>query len=89
MPARRGRSGRPAGRLHHDRLLGSKDAVAAELAGLLPEMSAEQWLDLFDEVVATLDPRERHIDVIRGAGRPATIAGHTARLLGVVPMCEK
>ncbi|WP_020673309.1 hypothetical protein [Amycolatopsis nigrescens] len=77
-----------AGGLHHDRLLGKKEAVAAELARLLPEAHSDEWLDLFDEVIATADPRERDLDAIRGTGQPGTTTGHLVRLLGVLPALE-
>ncbi|MEV6872877.1 hypothetical protein [Amycolatopsis sp. NPDC051128] len=78
-----------ARRLHHDRMLGGRTKVAAELAGLLPELTATSWLELFDAVVATPDPRERDMAVIKGLGHPPTPPGHTHVLLGVVPALEQ
>ncbi|WP_415830394.1 hypothetical protein [Kibdelosporangium persicum] len=77
-----------AGRLHHDRMLGHRDQVAAELAELRGGMRCADWLALLDEVTATVDPRERDIDVIRGVDQPSTSVGHIARLLGVIPALD-
>jgi hypothetical protein len=79
----------PGPRLHHQRMLGKRAVVATELAQLLPSMSAEDWVDLFDEVVAIADPRERDVAVIRAVGQPATVAGHVCRLIGVVPAHDR
>lgn len=79
-----------AARLHHERMLNGKGAVAGELADLLPELPAQEWLDLFDAVVATPDPREREdMDSVKGIGQPPTPLGHTMTVLGVVPALEK
>lgn len=76
------------GRLHHERLLTGKEAVADELAGLLPDLPAAEWLDLLDEVTATCDPRERDLAAVRGPLRPTTAAEHVVVLLGVLPALE-
>ncbi|WP_158884762.1 hypothetical protein [Amycolatopsis anabasis] len=81
----RAAAGDRAGRLHHERLLGRRDEVAAELAELLPALPGAEWLSLLDEIVATPDPRERDLERIRGAGQPGNRRGHIAVLLGVLP----
>ncbi len=79
-----------AARLHHERMLNGKTAVAGELAALLPERSSREWLELFDAVVATPDPRERQdMASVKGIGQPSTPLGHTTTLLGVVPALER
>jgi hypothetical protein len=77
-----------AARLRHTRLLDEREAVAAELATLLPDLPTEEWLALFDAVVAEPDPHERHVEVVGGAGRAGTRDGHVFRLLGVVPAID-
>ncbi|MEU6261657.1 hypothetical protein [Saccharopolyspora shandongensis] len=81
--------GNRASQLYYQRMLGESDAVAAELADLLPELPAEEWLALFDAVVAMPDPRARDVEQIRRAGRPGTRHGHVVRLLGVIPAHDK
>ena len=78
-----------AGRWHHERMLGGRAKVADELAALLPELPAAEWLALFDTVVATPDPRVTDLAEIKGLGRPPTPAGHTDALLGIVPALER
>lgn len=78
-----------AGRWHHERMLGGRGKVADELAAQLPERPAAEWLELFDAVVATPDPRATDPAEIRGLGRPPTPAGHTDALLGIVPALER
>ncbi|UOZ07639.1 hypothetical protein [Amycolatopsis sp. WQ 127309] len=74
-----------AGRLHHERLLSGKEVVAKELAGLLRELRAADWLTLLDEVTATPDPRERDFAAVCGPKQPATPVDHIVVLLGVFP----
>jgi len=76
-------------RLHYSRLLGEREAVSSALASLLTEISTREWLELFDQVVATPDPRERDIDTIRATGADGTAQGHTFRLLGVIPAIDE
>ncbi|WP_199440232.1 hypothetical protein [Umezawaea beigongshangensis] len=71
--------------LRHARLLGDRDAVAAQLVELLRVLPTDQWLARFDVITEDPDPRERDVDVVRGVGRPKTPVGHAYRLLGVVP----
>jgi hypothetical protein len=75
-------------RLRHARLLGDRDAVAARLVDLLPQVPTGTWLELFDAVTAEPDPRERDADVVRAVDRPNTPEGHAFRLLGVVPAVD-
>ncbi|MEA5358459.1 hypothetical protein VA596_02845 [Amycolatopsis sp., V23-08] len=75
----------PAGRLHHERLLSGKEVVAKELAGLLREWRAADWLTLLDEVTATPDPRERDFAEVCGPKQPATPVDHIVVLLGALP----
>lgn len=78
-----------AGRWHHERMLGGRAKVANELAALLPERSSAEWLELFDAVVLSPDPRVTDPAEIRGLGRAPTPAGHTDALLGIVPALER
>ncbi|WP_370964338.1 hypothetical protein [Amycolatopsis sp. cg9] len=78
-----------AGRWHHERMLGGRAKVAEELAALLPELPAAQWLELFDAVVLTPDPRVTDLAELKGLGRPPTPAGHTDALFGIVPALER
>nr|BFE51425.1 hypothetical protein GCM10017745_48520 [Saccharothrix mutabilis subsp. capreolus] len=47
------RRGDVVGGLHHRLALGETAAVAAELAGLLPELGDTEWLHLLDSITAT------------------------------------
>ncbi len=78
-----------AGRWHHELMLGGRAKVADSLAVLLPELPSARWLELFDAVVVTPDPRVTDPAEIRGIGRPPTPAGHTDALLGIVPALER
>ncbi|WP_370944455.1 hypothetical protein AB5J62_35905 [Amycolatopsis sp. cg5] len=77
-----------AGRLHHERMLGNHADVARELGELLPKLPAEEWLDLLDAIVASPDPRERDIDVLRGVRLAHDRTGQIGVLLGAVPAAE-
>ncbi|MEV6639616.1 hypothetical protein [Amycolatopsis sp. NPDC051371] len=78
-----------AGRWHHERMLGGRKKVADELAALLPELPSAEWLQLFDAVVVTPDPRATDLAEMKGLGRPPTPVGHTDALLGIVPALER
>ena len=62
-------------------------AVAAELAGLLPRMPAEDWLSMLDRVVATPNPRRtgRAANLLdEDAAEHGPRPGSVARLLEVL-----
>lgn len=74
-----------AGELHHRRMLGQRAHVAAELATMFHELPAREWLEWFDDIVATPDPRSPHADVTQAAD---TVLGAITTLLDVVPALE-
>ncbi|MFI6167926.1 hypothetical protein ACIBCN_14190 [Nocardia sp. NPDC051052] len=77
-----------ASRLHYARLLDGRDAIVDELADLLPELPSPHWLALFDDIVATPDPRRRDSDLIDGPDRAHTRHEHIAVLVALVPAFE-
>lgn len=77
-----------ASRLYYSRMLGERVDVSRTLISLLSQIDTAEWLVLFDQVVATVDPRETDFDVIRARGVAVEVEDHTFMLLGVIPAIE-
>ncbi|WP_148310797.1 hypothetical protein [Nocardia brasiliensis] len=81
-------AGDRGGRLAHARLLNGRGAVVDELTTLLAELSAPEWLTLFDAVVELPDPVRRDGSLVDSSARARTPGAHIGVLIALVPAFE-